>query len=116
MRHHFRKKILNMNSAHRASVIKNLALSLLQYGKINTTMAKAKVLQSYVEKMITIAKNGDELSTKKMLIARLSEDGKDRLYELADKFKDRKGGYTRIIKTWTRFGDRALTGRIEFVD
>ena len=56
-----------MNSAHRASVIKNLALSLLQYGKINTTMAKAKVLQSYVEKMITIAKNSDELSTKKML-------------------------------------------------
>ena len=50
-----------MNSAHRASVIKNLALSLLQYGKINTTMAKAKVLQSYVEKMITIAKNSDEI-------------------------------------------------------
>lgn len=105
-----------MNSAHRASVVKNLALSLLQYGKINTTLAKAKVLQAYIEKMITVAKNSDKLATKKILIARLNEDGKDKLYELADKFKSRKGGYTRIIKTWSRTGDRALTGRIEFVD
>ena len=116
MRHGSKKKILNMNSAHRASVLKNLALSLLQCGKIDTTMAKAKVLRSYIEKMITLAKNGDGLATKKMLIARLNEDGKDKLYELAEKFKDRKGGYTRVIKTWTRSGDRALTGRIEFVD
>lgn len=116
MRHSFRKKILNMNSAHRASVMRNLAVSLLQYGKINTTLAKAKVLKAYIEKMITIAKNSDELATKKMLISRLSENGKDKLYELADKFKERKGGYTRIVKTWSRTGDRALTGRIEFVD
>lgn len=104
-----------MNSAHRASVYKNLALSLLQHGSVSTTMAKAKPLSAYVERLITIAKNSDTIATKRLLIARLNEVGKDKLYEMAIKFKDRRGGYTRIVKTWTRFGDRAITGRVEFV-
>ena len=113
MRHSRSKKILNMPSDQRKSVIANLVISLLKCGKIETTLAKAKVLRSVVEKMITLAKEQSVAKTR-LLASRLDKESVVNIYEIAKKMADKKGGYTRVIKTWKRYGDRADTAIVEF--
>ena len=113
MRHGSGKKILGMPSSQRAAVLRNLMISLLKCGKIETTLAKAKVLAPSIEKMITLAKE-QNLSNTRILAARLDKESVASIYEIAKKFADRKGGYTRITKTWRRYGDGAETAIVEF--
>ncbi|MFC1625227.1 50S ribosomal protein L17 [Patescibacteria group bacterium] len=124
MRHRVTKKILGRDKEHRKALMSNLSSQLIEHGKINTTLSKAKVLRPFVEKLITKAKKphkgGDKLvkfNTVKDLrkYLRNEETIKKLIEEVAPKYLDRAGGYTRIVKTGERDGDKAPTARIELV-
>lgn len=102
-----------MPSNHRNAVIANLVISLLKCGKIETTLAKAKVLAPYAEKLITLAKSKN-LSRTRLILSRLDKESIQYIYEIAKKMENKNGGYTRIIKTWRRYGDMAETAIVEF--
>jgi len=125
MRHRVNKKTLNRTKDQRKALITGMASDLIQNGNINTTLAKAKVLRPYVEKLVTKAikanKSKDKISkfnTVKMLRKKLrSELAISILLEkVAPNFEQRPGGYTRIVKTGNREGDNAKTARIEFIE
>lgn len=117
MRHRYSGKYLSRDTEHRKSLAKNLATSLINKGTIETTLAKAKFVQPYVEKLITKAKSGSNFNTIKYLRNKLSSEGAVRnlVEKLATEFKSRNGGYTRVTKVRNRVGDQALMARIEFV-
>ena len=117
MRHKLKGRKLNRTSAHRSSMFKNMATSLIKYEQITTTLPKAKDLRPIVEKLITIGKKGS-LHARRQLIAKLSKDANIEkvMTELAERYKDRKGGYIRIIKKGFRYGDNAPMAVIELVD
>lgn len=117
MRHRVARKILGRDSAHRASLLKNLATSLVVAGKIETTLAKAKFVKPYVEKLVTKAKAGANFNNVKYLKTKLTTDEAVRaiLEKVAPEFADRNGGYTRIVRTRNRDGDNSTMARLEFV-
>ena len=117
MRHKLAGRKLNRTSAHRKAMFKNMAASLIKYEQISTTLPKAKDLRPIVEKLITIGKKGS-LHDRRQLISKLPKDANiDKLMnELAERYKDRKGGYIRIIKKGFRYGDSASLAIIELVD
>ena len=117
MRHRHGYRKLGRTSSHRAALLKNLSIALIQNSKIETTLQKAKELRSYIEKLITRARVGD-FNAHRAVFAALQDKAstKKLVDELAPKFKDRKGGYTRIVKTRLRRGDAAEMAFIEFVD
>ena len=117
MRHRHGYRKLGRTSSHRAALLKNLSIALIQNSKIETTLQKAKELRSYIEKLITRARVGD-FNVHRAIFAALQDKAstKKLVDELAPKFKDRKGGYTRIVKTRLRRGDAAEMAFIEFVD
>ena len=102
-----------MSSSQRNAVMRNLAASFIEDGRIKTTLARAKYFVPYMEKMITRAKN-KTLSNTRLLSSRLNNESVNGLYEIAEKFSNRNGGYVRIIKTWQRYGDAAKTAIVEF--
>lgn len=108
MQHSIFGRKLNRTSNERKRLFRNLSRSLILHGQIRTTYAKAKSIQPYVEKLITQAKKDAEVSTKRLLLRDLPyNDVVKKLYEIAPLFKNRKGGYTRIIKLGSRMGDNA---------
>ncbi len=111
------KKKLNRTSAHRKSLLANLANALFEHGRIQTTLPKAKALRPFAEKLITVGKKND-LSARRSLVAKLrsQEIAKKLCEEVSPKFSKRNGGYTRIIKTGNRYGDYAPTAIIELVE
>ena len=117
MRHRISGRKLNRSSAHRKALFKNLAAALIKHEQITTTLPKAKDLRPLVEKMITIGKKGT-LHAKRQLISRLPKkaDFNKVVNELSERYKERQGGYTRIIKKGYRYGDSAPMAIIEFVD
>ena len=117
MRHRISGRKLNRSSAHRKALFKNLAAALIKHEQITTTLPKAKDLRPLVEKMITIGKKGT-LHAKRQLISKLPKkaDFNKVINELSDRYKERNGGYTRIIKKGFRYGDSAPMAIIEFVD
>ena len=117
MRHKISGRKLNRTSAHRKAMFKNLAASLIKYEQITTTLPKAKDLRPIVEKMITIGKKGT-LHARRQLIAKLPTDAKvEKLFnEFPNRYKNRSGGYIRIIKKGFRYGDSASMALIELVD
>ena len=117
MKHKIKGRKLNRTSAHRKALFKNLAAALIEYEQITTTLPKAKDLRPVIEKMITIGKKGT-LHARRQLISKLpkSADFKKIMTELPERYKERKGGYTRIIKKGYRYGDSAPMAIIEFVD
>jgi large subunit ribosomal protein L17 len=117
MRHKISGRKLNRTSAHRKAMFKNLAASLIKYEQITTTLPKAKDLRPIVEKMITIGKKGT-LHARRQLISKLPIDAKvDKLFnDFPNRYKDRSGGYIRIIKKGFRYGDSAAMALIELVD
>ena len=117
MRHKIGYKKLNRTSEHRKALIKNMLGSLIKYEQINTTLPKAKVLRPVAEKIITLGKK-DTLHNTKTIISKLQnkELAKKVRNTLSKRYKDRKGGYTRIIKAGYRSGDNAPVAIIEFVD
>ncbi|WP_281951945.1 50S ribosomal protein L17 [Nitrosophilus kaiyonis] len=116
MRHKHGYRKLGRTSSHRKALLKNLAIALIMNGKIETTVAKAKTLRSYIEKLITKAKKGD-FNAHREVFAYLQdkEATKKLINEIAPKYESRNGGYTRIIKTRIRRGDAAPMAFIELV-
>ena len=117
MRHRLGYKKLNRTSEHRKALIKNMLNSLIKYEQIKTTLPKAKVLKPEADKIITLGKK-DTLQNTKALIKKLQDIGSANKVKktLSQRYKDRKGGYTRIIKAGFRYGDNAPIAIIEFVD
>jgi large subunit ribosomal protein L17 len=117
MHHGFRGRRLNRSSAHRKSMFANMSASLIKHEQIVTTLPKAKDLRPIVEKLITLAKKGD-LHARRQAISEIKDlDQVKKLFDvLADRYKDRKGGYLRIMKAGFRHGDNAPVAVIEFVD
>ena len=117
MRHHRAGKKLGRDSAHRKALYANLAGSLIEHGRIRTTEAKAKAVKPFAEQMITLGKRGD-LAARRQAIAELrSQDVVHQLFaDVAPRFADRPGGYTRIVKLGPRYGDSAQMVYLELVD
>jgi len=117
MRHKFGYKKLNRTSEHRKAMIKNMLNSLIKYEQITTTLPKAKVLKPQADKIITLGKK-DNLQNTKMLVSKLQDIKSTNKVKktLSQRYANRKGGYTRIIKSGYRYGDNAPMAVIEFVD
>ncbi|KAI7866644.1 ribosomal protein L17 [Spinellus fusiger] len=113
---HFRR--LNRTSSHRNALLRNLASSLIEFGRIETTVPKAKELKPIADSMITLAKN-NSVNAKRQAIAYLYSPTVTvpKLFdELAPRFAQREGGYTRIQRIGTRYGDNAPMAVIEYID
>jgi large subunit ribosomal protein L17 len=117
MRHARGYRRLNRTHEHRKALFANMSGSLIEHEQIKTTLPKAKELRPVIEKLITLAKRGD-LHARRQAAAQLKED-KDvaKLFEvLGPRYKDRQGGYVRVLKAGFRYGDMAPMAIIEFVD
>ena len=117
MRHGNAGRKLNRTSSHRKAMFKNMSAALIKHEQIVTTLPKAKELRPIVEKLITLGKRGD-LHARRQAAAQLKED-KDvaKLFEvLGPRYKERQGGYVRVLKAGFRYGDMAPMAIIEFVD
>ena len=117
MRHRKSGRKLNRNSSHRKALMKNLAIAFIERELIKTTVPKAKELRSYIEPLITMAKD-DSVANRRRAFNKLSvESIVNKLFtEIAIKSKDRPGGYLRIIKAGFRPGDKADMAYVEWVD
>ncbi len=117
MRHNKKFNHLGRTASHRASMLANMACSLIMHKRITTTLAKAKALKTYVEPLITRSKK-DDTNSRRVVFRYLQNKYavKELFGEVAEKVADRPGGYTRIIKLGTRLGDAASMAFIELVD
>ena len=117
MRHGMANKKLNRTSEHRKALLKNMLNSLIKYEQITTTLPKAKFLKPQADKIITLGKK-DTLQNTKAWISKLQDIKSANKVKktLSKRYQDRKGGYTRIIKSGFRYGDKAPMAVIEFVD
>ena len=117
MRHHSNIRKFGRNKNQRHALLKGLALSLIAHGRIETTEAKAKELRPFIEKLVTKANVGT-LASKRLVIARLynlTAEANHLINEIAPKYKERNGGYTRITKMPRRLGDASKMAVIEFI-
>ena len=117
MRHRKGYRKLNRTHTHRKAMFSNMACSLVEHEQIKTTLPKAKELRPIVEKLITLAKRGD-LHARRLAASRMQQDpAVKKLFDvLAERYKDREGGYTRVLKAGFRYGDMAPMAIIELVD
>ena len=117
MRHKMAHRKLNRTASHRKAMFANMASSLIEHEQIVTTLPKAKELRPIVEKLVTLAKKGD-LNSRRLAIARTrNKEMAKKLFDiLGPRYKDRQGGYIRIMKAGFRYGDNAPMAVIEFVD
>jgi len=117
MRHRLSGRKLNRTSQHRKAMFSNMAAALIKHEQIKTTLPKAKELRSVVEKLITLGKNGS-LHDRRRAFAFLRDDAMTaKLFEtLGPRYKERNGGYTRVLKAGHRYGDAAPMAIIELVD
>ena len=117
MRHRKAGKKLGRTPAHRKALYANLAGSLIEHGRIETTIAKAKAVRPIAEKMITLGRRGDLAARRQALAYLRANEIVHMLFaEVAPRFADRAGGYTRIVKLGPRYGDSAEMAYLEFVD
>jgi len=115
MLHGNKTKQLSRGKNQRNALIKTLAVSLIKHEKITTTEIKAKVLKSFVEKLITKGKEGT-LNAQRLIASKVGHAVASKIVKvISPKYKDRKGGYTRVIKVKTRLSDGAKRAQIEFV-
>jgi large subunit ribosomal protein L17 len=115
MRHLKANKKLGMDASHRKAVLRNMVTSLVEHERIQTTDTRAKELRRIAEKMVTLGKRGDLHALRQaMEVIRLKNVAKKLFEEIAPRFKDINGGYTRIIKIGRRHGDNATLSIIEF--
>jgi large subunit ribosomal protein L17 len=117
MRHGFSGRRFNRSVSHRKAMFANMAAALIKHEQIVTTLPKAKDLRPVVEKLVTLAKRGD-LNSRRLAISRVgdAEQVKKLFAVLAERYKERNGGYTRVLKAGFRYGDSAPMAVIEFVD
>ena len=117
MRHHRKGKKLGRTSAHRKALYSNLAGALIEHGRIKTTLAKAKAVRPIAEQMITLGRRGDLHARRQALAYLHSNDVVTMLFsDVAPRFTDRPGGYSRIVKLGPRWGDSAEMVYLELVD
>ena len=117
MRHNKKFNHLGRKAAHRASMLSNMACSLIMHKRISTTLAKAKALRMYVEPLLTYAKE-DTTANRRLVFAKLKQKAviTELFQNVAEKIANRPGGYTRILRTGFRLGDAAEMAIIELVD
>lgn len=117
MRHGFALRKLNRTHAHRKAMFANMAGALIRHEQITTTLPKAKELRSVVDRLVTLGKKGG-LANRRLAAAQLKEDDVVvKLFDtLAERYKSRNGGYTRVLKAGFRHGDNAPLAVIELVD
>ncbi len=117
MRHGVAGRKLNVTSAHRQAMFRNMAVALIKHEQITTTLPKAKELRPVTEKLITLGKRGG-LHARRQAYAQLRDDTiVSKLFDsLADRYRARAGGYTRVLKAGVRYGDAADMAVIELVD
>lgn len=117
MRHKIKGTKLNRTSSHRKAMFANMATSLVMNEQIKTTVTKAKALRPYIEQLVTKARKGT-LSARRDVISRIRDKkAADKLMSvLAERYKERPGGYTRVVKAGFRYGDMAPVAYIEFID
>ena len=117
MKHSITHRKLNRTSSHRKALLMNLSNALIKHEQIKTTLPKAKELRPYVEKIITLGKKGDLESRRKTIAILQDVKNTKKIFDVfAERYKERSGGYTRIVKMGNRFGDNAPTAIIELVD
>jgi len=117
VRHRARSRKLGRTSAHRKALYRNLVTALLEHERIETTDAKAKELRRVADRMITLGKRGDLHARRQALRVVRDKAVAAKLFsELAERFRDRPGGYTRVIKVRTRVGDAAPMSIVELVE
>ena len=117
MRHGFRGRRFNRTAAHRTAMFANMSAALIKHEQIVTTLPKAKDLRPVVEKLVTLAKKGGLHARRQAMSQVRDETQVKKLFDvLSARFKDRSGGYIRIMKAGFRFGDSAPMAVIEFVD
>jgi large subunit ribosomal protein L17 len=117
MRHGMTGRKLGRKSGHRKAMFSNLCNALIKHEQISTTLPKAKDLRPVVEKLVTLAKRGDLHARRQVMSALKDADLTNKLFSvLAERYKTRKGGYTRVLKAGFRYGDKAPMAIIEFVD
>jgi large subunit ribosomal protein L17 len=117
MRHGISGRKLGRKTGHRHALLRNLAAALIKHEQITTTLHKAKELRPYVEKLITLAKRGG-LSNRRLAMSRLGDEVQlKKLFDvLAERYADREGGYTRVLRAGVRAGDAVQMAIIELVD
>ena len=117
MRHGMAGRKLGVTSAHRVSMLRNMATSLLKHEQITTTLPKAKELRPYVERIITLGKRGG-LHARRQAYAQIRDEKVvDKLFStIAERYQARSGGYTRVLKAGFRYGDMASMAVIELMD
>ena len=117
MRHQIAHRKLNRTSEHRRAMFANMAASLIEHEQIVTTLPKAKEMKPIMDKLVTLAKKGD-LAARRAAIAQIrSKDAVSKLFSvMGERYKDRNGGYTRVLKAGFRPGDNAPLAVIEFID
>ncbi len=116
MRHRHGYRKLGRTSAHRKALLKNLSIAIIKHNKIETTIDKAKELRSFIEKLITTARKCDSNAHRAIFAVLQDKETTNKLVtEIAPKYSDRNGGYTRIIRTRIRRGDATTMAFIELV-
>ncbi len=117
MRHGQKGRKLNRTSSHRTAMFANMAAALIKHEQIVTTLPKAKEMKRVMDRLITLGKRGN-LHSRRLAVARIrDEDMAKKLFDvLAERYKDRSGGYTRVLKAGFRYGDNAPIAVIELVD
>ncbi len=117
MKHNIKNKKLNKTSSHRKAMFMNMSNSLIKHEQITTTLPKAKELKRFVEKIITLGKKGSLESRRKAIAILQDKKMTEKVFSIfSERYKNRNGGYTRIVKIGNRFGDNAPTAIIELVD
>lgn len=117
MKHGVKQRKFNRRSQHRLAMFANMAAALVKHEQITTTLPKAKDLRPFTEKLVTLAKKGGLANRRRAISIMRDEEQVAKLFDvLADRYKDRNGGYIRILKAGFRYGDAAPLAVIEFVD
>ena len=117
MRHGIAHRKLNRTASHRKAMFANMAASLIEHEQIVTALPKAKEMKPFMDKLITLAKRGD-LHARRQAISKVRDEAAVRkLFDVfGERYKDREGGYTRVLKAGFRHGDNATRAVIELVD
>jgi large subunit ribosomal protein L17 len=117
MRHQIAHRKLNKTSSHRKAMFANMAASLIEHEQIVTTLPKAKEMAPIMDKLVTLAKKGDLAARRSALSTVRNEDAVRKLFAvMGERYKDRSGGYTRVLKAGFRQGDNAPIAVLELVD
>ena len=118
MKHQCGKKKLNLRSSHRIALLRNQAIHLVKFGFLKTTKTRVKAVQQFIEKIVTIARKGNDFNTIRRVKQLLPYDNnatKKLILEIAPKYTERPGGYTRVIPLGKRISDTATIARLEWV-